>query len=119
MMQHSSILAAAPLDEAGDHIARLCNALTLVEQIAGRPASAGIEEILDISARIGSAYAQATPIVQRRFDALIRETATWAANGIAALLEPQEGAAAPHAAAGALADALNQALGDLGTVLDF
>ncbi|HEV2748399.1 MAG TPA: hypothetical protein VGW34_14010, partial [Allosphingosinicella sp.] len=56
---------------AGPRLAQLRQVLRLVEQIAGVERERDAD--LDQGARVGSAYADALPIVQRRFDALAAE----------------------------------------------
>jgi hypothetical protein len=75
-----------PID-AGRQVAQLRHLLRLVEELAGRRAATGADDAaLDESARFSSAYDGALPIVQRRFDALAGETATWSAAAVEALL---------------------------------
>jgi hypothetical protein len=100
-------------NDAGQRIARLCHVLKLVEKIADRPPAP--HGALDNHARITSAYALASPIVQRRFDALIAETAAWVATGVEALLVA--GDAPARAAAGQLARELDGTLDDLADML--
>jgi len=115
-MTHQAPAFPAPGSvEPGRQIAQLRHALALVEQIAGR-AGAGGDAALDRSARITTAYGDAPPISQRRFDALVAETAIWAAAGVEALLSASA-SGQPGAAAGRLADELGRALGDLERLL--
>ncbi|WP_332812358.1 hypothetical protein [Sphingomonas sp.] len=100
-------------DDAGQRIARLCHVLKLVEKIAGRPPAP--RGALDNHARITSAYGHASPIVQRRFDALIAETAAWVAAGVEALLVA--GDAPARAAAEQLARELDRTLDALANML--
>jgi len=100
-------------NDAGQRIARLCHVLKLVEKIAGRPRAP--QGALDNQARINRAYAHASPIVQRRFDARIAETAAWVATGVEALLVA--GDAPAHAAAEQLARELDRALDTLAHML--
>jgi hypothetical protein len=103
-----------PVD-AGRQVAQLRHVLRLVEELAGRAAPAGAgDAALDESARISSAYSDAQPIVQRRFDALAAETAAWSAAAVEALLGA--GPKTP-AAARRLAEELAKALQDLGKLL--
>ena len=96
--------------EAGRQLAQLGEVLALVERIAGRGAGAGIADAaLDRAARVGTAYGDAMPILQRRFDAMVAETVAWAAAGVEALTV----AGGSPAAAARLADDLSQALEDL------
>lgn len=100
---------ASPAD-AGRQVAQLRQVLLLVEQIAGRGGAAGrAEAALDEAARIGSAYGDAWPITQRRFDALVAETVAWAAAGVEALTV----SGGSQAAAARLADDLEAALAEL------
>ena len=100
-------------DDAGQRIARLCHVLKLVETIAGRPPAT--HGALDNHARITSAYDHASPIVQRRFDALVAETAAWVATGVEALLVA--GDAPARAAAEQLARELDRTLDTLANML--
>lgn len=101
-------------EDAGRRIAHLRHVLGLVSQLAGRAAPAGDADAeLDEAARVSAAYACALPIVQRRFDALAAESATWAAAGAEALLDAGK---APHAAA-QLAAELDGAVESLRTML--
>ena len=107
--------AAAPADP-GRQVAQLREALRLVERIAGWPDSASHESRLDEAARISEAYARALPIAQRRFEALVAETALWAADGVEALLAAEDGAP-PRAAAARLAATLERTLSEMATLL--
>jgi hypothetical protein len=101
---------------AGRQIAQLRHVLNLVEEIAGRePNSGGGDQALDQSARISSAYSEAFPLVQRRFDALAAETAAWSAAGVEALLHA--GDRRSKAAARRLGDELAKALTQLSELL--
>lgn len=100
----------------GRQVAQLREALMLVEQIAGL-ASASTDSALDEAARISGAYDAAAPIVQRRFDALVAETAGWAASGVEALLAAGRPGDPPRAAAARLAEELGGALRELSRVL--
>lgn len=96
--------------DAGRQIAQLRQVLLLVEQIGGRgDVAAAAEAALDEAARIGAAYGDAWPIVQRRFDALVAETVAWAAAGVEALTA----SGGSPAAAARLADELDRAIADL------
>ena len=108
--------AAAAGADPGRQVAQLREALRLVERIAGRPESASSEDRHDEAARISEAYARALPIAQRRFEALVAETALWAAAGVEALLAAAE-AAPPRAAADRLAATLARTLGELAQLL--
>jgi len=108
--------SAPPGADPGRQVAQLREALFLVERIAGRPESCPPDQRLDEAARISEAYARALPIAQRRFEALVAETALWAAAGVEALLAAGE-AAPPRAAADRLAAALQRTLGELSALL--
>lgn len=117
-MTHMPPSAHVPApSEAGRQIAQLRHVLGLVEQIAARGPVASNDEGLEEGARISGAYALASPIVQRRFDARAEETIAWAAAGVGALLDAQEASEAPRAAAAALADQLADALQSLGRMV--
>jgi hypothetical protein len=103
--------------EAGRQVAQLRSVLLLVEQMAGRPVSTGSDEVLDESARLSSAFDHARPVVQRRFEALVTETAAWAAAGVEALLAHEDSPEPPRAAAAALAVELDRTLADLSRLL--
>lgn len=102
--------------DPGRQVARLNEALRLIEHIAGRPASPRHDEALDEAARISAAYDAALPVAQRRFEALAAETAIWAAAGVEALLAAGE-AEPPRAAAARLAGQLDAALKALAACL--
>ena len=108
--------SAPPGADPGRQVAQLREALFLVERIAGRPESASHESRRDEAARISDAYERALPIAQRRFEALVAETALWAAAGVEALLAA-EGSAPSRAAADRLAAALQRTLGELAALL--
>jgi hypothetical protein len=116
-MTHQSASRYLPYGtDAGRQLAQLRHVLALVEQLAGRTAfHSGRDDALDQGARLSGAYDHALPVVQRRFDILASETAAWAATGVEALLS--FGDDAPKAAAAALADELDRALGALGRTL--
>ena len=109
-----SVPVAGP--DPGRQVARLREALRLIERIAGRPASPAHDDALDEAARISGAYDSALPVVQRRFDALAAETAIWAAAGVEALLAAGE-AEPPRAAAARLAGQLDAALSAMAALL--
>jgi len=114
MTRHAPVPQAAPAGDAPRQLAQLREVLVLVERIAGRPQQSGNRDsALDEAARIGAAYGEALPILQRRFDALVAETAAWAAAGVEALSR----AGAPAPAARRLADELEDALADLTRLL--
>lgn len=117
-MTHQPPAFAPAAIDAGDQLARLRHVLRLVEQIAGRTISGAENDVaLDEGARLSGAYENALPVVQRRFDTLAGETATWAAAGVEALLASGDEAAPPRAAAACLADELRRALARLATIL--
>jgi hypothetical protein len=91
--------------------------LRLVRTIAGTSESASAcESMLDEAARLSSAYDRALPVVQRRFDALAAEAASWAAAGVEALLAAGEGSP-PRPAAARLASQLERALAEMSELL--
>lgn len=97
---------------------QLRSVLMLVEQMAGRTAPERDQDaVLDESARLSGAFDHASPVVQRRFEALVNETSAWAATGIEALLAHQDAAEPPRAAAAALTVELDRALKDLNRLL--
>jgi hypothetical protein len=116
MTHHSPAqFASIPVD-AGRQVAQLRHVLRLVEALAGRgTAPDAADAALDEAARLSSAYDQALPIVRRRFDCLVGETAKWSAAAVEALL--QSGGQAPPAAARRLADELGTALNRLTALL--
>ena len=114
-MTHQAPPIPAPAGpDPGRQIARLREALRLVERLAGEERTH--ERALDEAARISSAYDVALPVVQRRFEALANETALWAAAGVEALLASGNGAPS-RAAAVRLARQLDNALADLAALL--
>lgn len=106
-----------PGADPGRQLARLREALHVVERIAGRAGEIGTDGLLDEAARISSAYDRALPIVQRRFDALAGETAGWAAAGVEALLAAAKREAPPRAAAERLAARLDGAIDEMAGLL--
>jgi hypothetical protein len=115
---HQNAASYAPgLADAGGQVARLCQVLALVEEIAGRPASAPTDAWLDEAARISATYDAAWPIDQRRFDCLAGETALRAAAGVEALLALRERQRPSAAAAARLAEELGDALKRLSNLL--
>jgi hypothetical protein len=96
--------------EAGRQVAQLRHVLGLVDRIADREERASGDAALDENAQLSSAYEAASPIVQRRFDALAGETVAWAAAGVHALLAAKDDGIQPRAAAAGLADELAAAL---------
>jgi hypothetical protein len=116
-MTHQAPPSSAPSGaDPGRQVAQLREALRLVARIAGRPISSSPERRLDEAARISDAYERALPVAQRRFEALVAETALWAAAGVEALLAAGNGAA-PRAAAARLAAALERALSEMAALL--
>ncbi|TFI56915.1 hypothetical protein E2493_17770 [Sphingomonas parva] len=99
--------------DAGAEIAQLRQVLVLVEEIAGRTPARLDDGALDEAARVSAAYGVALPIVQKRFDALAAETATWAAAGVEALMKISADGRPTGPAAGRLADELRKALARL------
>ena len=117
MGYHETVTEFASPVEAGRQIAQLQHILGLVEQIAGRPPRGRAGSARDED-RICSAYERASPIVQRRFDALSMETAAWAAAGVQALLVAKATLGPPRAAAAGLADELGIALRKLSRMVE-
>jgi hypothetical protein len=113
MTRHAPLPDAAPKaarsPDAPRQVAQLRELLSLVEQIAGRPVSAAPGAALDEAARVRTAYGDAVPVLQRRFDALLSEASAWAAAGVEALTR----AGAPAPAARRLADELGDSIADL------
>jgi hypothetical protein len=100
--------SAHPSADPGRQVASLREALILVRGICGEFDQPTREALLDEAAWFSSAYERASPVVQRRFDALSGETAAWAAAGVEALLTA--GASPPAAPAHRLAGALEDSL---------
>jgi len=107
---------AASGNDPGRQVAQLREVLRLVEEIAGRRHAPAGDFLLEEAARLSDAYDRALPIVQRRFDALAAETASWAAAGVEALLVAAQGGD-PRAAAERLSARLDRALGELALLL--
>ena len=113
--QSYSHFARVPID-AGRQLAQLSQVLRLVEELSGEaPRPHRQDAALNDGAEISSIYWDALPVVQRRFDALAAETATWSAAAVEALLSAGEERS--PAAARMLAGALHQALGELTSLL--
>ena len=110
---HHPAIAGA---DAGRQVAQLRQVLALVGEIAGRRPSASGDAALDEAARVSSAYGDALPVVQRRFDALAAEASAWAAAGVEALVAASERGSARHAAR-RLAEELERTLSDLSAML--
>jgi hypothetical protein len=102
--------------DPGRQLAQLREALRLIERIAGETQAPPGDDALDEAARTSAAYESALPVVQRRFEALASETATWAAAGVEALLAAGD-ADPPRAAAARLARRLDAALSALAALL--
>lgn len=118
-MTHQAPPSPASSDaDPGRRIAQLREAQRLVEKIADRDPARGEDAALDEAARLSAAYDRAPPVARRRFDALAAETSIWAAAGVEALLAANDGADPPRLAAGRLAEAIEEALGDLSELLD-
>lgn len=116
-MTHQAPPASAhPSADPGRQIASLREALVLVRGICGAFDPPSHEARLDEAAWFSSAYERASPVVQRRFDALCGETAALAAAGVEALLAA--GATPPAAPAHRLAGALEDSLARLRLLLD-
>jgi hypothetical protein len=108
-MLHVSRIDYAPVDTpVGEQIAQLRHLLSLVEEIAGQPASS--TDAFEEMARISGAYAAAPEAVQRRFDALAAETADWAAVGVWTLIAARASSHRPTGAARQLANELTRTL---------
>jgi hypothetical protein len=108
--------SAQPQGDPGRQVASLREALILVRGVCGEAEPPAREALLDEAAWFSSAYERASPVVQRRFDAMSCETAAWAAAGVEALLTA--GAPPPAAPALRLAGALEHSLQRLRAVLD-
>ena len=114
-MTHQAPPASAlPGGDPGRQVASLREALILVRGICGAP-DLPAEALLDEAAWFSSAYERASPVRQRRFDALTGETAAWAAAGVEALLT--SGDRPPAAPAHRLATALEGSLAQLKRLL--
>jgi hypothetical protein len=111
MTQDSPIRYAPGTADAARQVAQLRDVLMLVRQMAGLE-SGESEAALDESARLSSAYGDALPIVQKRFDALAGETAAWAATCVEALLRDGDDSL-PQPAAAVLVAELTKALREL------
>jgi hypothetical protein len=112
-MRQQSVPFLTGTADAGAEIAQLRQLLSLVEEIAGRTPAGPDDGELDEAARISAAYCAAAPVLQKRFDSLAFETATWAAAGVEALMKIAEGRRPTGPAAARLADALRKALARL------
>ena len=114
MTHQATPSAASSGADPGRQVAQLHELKRLVERIARRTPAAQ-DAALDEAARTSEAYDRAPPIAQRRFDALAAESAAWAAAGVEALLAAD--GQTPLAAAGRLADALEDTLSELAALL--
>lgn len=115
-MTHQAPPASAlPGGDPGRQVASLREVLLLVRSISGDPAEQDPDALLDEAASISSAYERASPVSQRRFDALSAEIAAWAASGVEALLAAGE--KPPTMPARHLASALDQSLERLRALL--
>ena len=116
-MTHQPSPTAFAGADAGRKLAQLRRILELVEEIAGEASPRRVSDrALDEAARFSSAYADALPIVQRRFDALASEISAWATAGVEALVAAGN-AAPPAAAARRLARELSEALARLSALV--
>jgi hypothetical protein len=97
-----------PGGDPGRQVASLREALLLVRSICGEDDGQGHDLLLDEAARFSSAYERASPVAQRRFDAVSGEMAAWAAAGVEALLAA--GDAPPAGPARKLAGAMEDGL---------
>jgi ABC-type transporter Mla subunit MlaD len=113
MTRHAPLPHAAPQSDAPRQLAQLRQLLLLIERIAGRQGRDDADAALDEAARIGAAYGEALPVLQRRLDGLTAETSAWAAAGVEALSR----AGGSPAAAARLADELRDALNDIASLL--
>lgn len=104
--------------DPGRQVAQLREALRLVEKLADRASASSQDAALDEAARLSAAYDRAPPVARRRFDALAAETSIWAAAGVEALLAANDAAEPPRRAASRLAEAIEEALGDLSELLN-
>jgi len=109
MTHQAPPFSAAPGSDPGHRVAQLRELLRLVGRIAGE--SGRDESGLDAAARISAGWDRAAPIAQRRFDALLEESAGWAAAGVEALLAAGE--KPPRAAAARLGSEIRRTLGEL------
>ena len=115
-MTHQAPPASAlPGGDPGRQVASLREALILVRGICGDGHEPAREALLDEAAWFSSAYERASPVRQRRFEALTGETAAWAAAGVEALLI--SGDCPPPAPAHRLAAALEDSLAQLKRLL--
>ena len=87
--------AATPYAEALARLASIRTALGIVEQVAGRPASATLSN----DAIIAAGWPQAAPAAQRAFDTRSARVAAAAAAGLEAIAARHEAGQSPHPAA--------------------
>ena len=113
MTHQAPPFSAAPGPDPDQRIAQLRELLRLVERIAGQ--SGSTDSGLDAAARVSAGWDRAAPIVQRRFDALLAESAAWAAAGVEALLAAGE--KPPRAAAARLGAEIRRTLAKLETLV--
>ena len=117
-MTHQPSPYALPVSaEAGQQVAQLRQVLELVERVAGRGSPPPADAAIDEDARISSGYADALPIVRRRFDALAAEAAAWAAAGVQAIVAARDEAEPPRDAAARLAEEIAATLRRLARTL--
>lgn len=107
-MFQSAQRSAASTDDAAQRLGRLVGALGLVEQLAGESGELPADPIA-----IAAGYQQAGPIARRRFDALIAETAAFAAAGIEILLRQRQGRGECRVAAARLANEMRTAIAEM------
>src|SRR5688572_28420487 len=89
------ILAEGPETDAANALLRLRGVLTLVEEMANgsepvEPATRIDQRRLDEAASLALAYANASSVARRRFDALAGEAAGFTAAGLAALIQHKQ-----------------------------
>jgi len=94
MNQHMPSPAPDPAEESAPQaIARLRSVLALVEEMAGGAPRGRVvidDSALDEISALTLSNAIASSVTRRRFDALARETAAFAAAGLAALMHHRE-----------------------------
>ena len=113
--QPHSHVQRVPID-AGRQVAQLRHVLRLVQELSGQPSGGDAGDAdLDEGARIVGFYEEADPVVQRRFDILAAETASWSAAAVEALLVA--GGGRSPAAARRLAEELERSVVDLSAML--
>ena len=87
----------------------------LVRSVCGQGGTAAQDAMLEEAAQVSIAYERASPVAQRRFDAMAGEMAAWAAAGVEALLG--SGEAPPQAPARRLAGKMENGLDQLRALL--